>query len=143
MPNPLINPDTEPTKEDLEDWLGLSRYRRFEVVYDELIDNGLESKMVWSDRDGSWYHQFDQGKRELFSIKWGVDHYYALLILSEDDYMNLVRHEKLPPDSRVLLQRFGPKPPHHRNARIEANLERMSDQEAFLDLIPVMMKVLT
>ena len=142
MPNPLINPDTEPTKEDLEDWLGPSRYRRFEVVYDELIDNDLDPKMVWSDREGSWYHQFDKGKRELFSIKWGVDHFYALLILSEDDYMKLVRHEDLQPDSRVLLQRFGPKPPH-RNARVEANLERMSDQEAFLDLIPLMIKVLT
>jgi hypothetical protein len=142
MPNPLIDPHTEPTKEDLEDWLGLSRYRRFEAIYNELVDNDLDPSMVWSDRERSWYHSFEKGKKELFGIKWGIDHFYALLVLSEDDYSKLIRHEKLSPESRVLLQRFGPRPPH-RKARVEANLEKMRDQEAFLELVPLMVEILT
>ncbi|UCH09794.1 MAG: DUF3788 family protein [Fidelibacterota bacterium] len=140
--SPLLNPDKQPTKEDLEDYLGVGRYRRFEAIYDELVESNLEGQFRWSDLDKSWLLHFYKGKTPLFSIRWGIDYFYAYFILKIDDYKKIIRQESISSDARYLLQK---KPPMHMKQQtpVEANLEMAREQEGFFDLLPTLIKVLT
>lgn len=139
--NPMHNPKSAPTKDDLEHFLGLGRYRRFEIVYDELIAMDLSAQMVWSELEKSWFIRFHHGKAPIFSIKWGIDNFYAYLDLKIKDQQQVVRHKEITSGARDLLQR---NPPNRTKSTIpiEANLEMMRDQEEFLELLPVLIKVL-
>lgn len=141
--NPLTDPKVIPTKELLEDYLGLGRYRRFEAIYDELIEMGLKARLIWSDQAKSWFHRFYYKKIPIFNIIWGIDYFYAAVILKEDEYSRLFRDKgKLKPDAAELLKR---NPPNKLKGtvRVEANMEKMSDHEAFFDLLPVLINEFT
>ncbi len=138
---PFLNPDSTPTKKDLEDFLGVSRYRRFEAIYDELREMDLDARMVWNDLDKNWSLRIYKGKTPIFSIRWGIDYFYAYLVLKTEDYQRIARHKNITSDALELLQKHPPIPTQ-RTTPIEANLEMMREQEGFFELLPVLIKVL-
>ncbi|UCD38754.1 MAG: hypothetical protein JSW54_04545, partial [Fidelibacterota bacterium] len=73
--DPMLNPNRPPTKEDLEDFLGVGRYRRFDAIYQELISLKLDGRVVWSDLDKNWFLRFYYGKTPIFAIRWGIDYF--------------------------------------------------------------------
>ena len=137
----LHNSNRTPTKEDLEDFLGIGRYRRFDLIYDELFNLKLDAKFVWSELDKIWFIRFYTGKAPIFSIHWGVDYFYASLILDTKHYTKAARHKDITPEALGLLQKNPPNPIKHTTS-VEANLERMKEQEAFFELLPVLIRVL-
>ncbi len=139
---PLTNPRSVPTKEDLEEFLGPGRYHRFDVIYEELIEMDLTAKMVWSKQDNQWHHSFSYKKQPIFTIRWGIDYFYVLLVLKSGDYLKVARSKDITPDAAELLRRY---PPNQMkgSTRIEANMEIIKDQEAFFDLLPVLLRELT
>ncbi|MFB0515740.1 MAG: hypothetical protein ACETWG_03940 [Candidatus Neomarinimicrobiota bacterium] len=139
--NPLLTPDSAPTKGDLEDFLGVGRYRRFDAIYSDLVKMGLDGMFVWSDLDKIWSLRFDYGKVPIFAIRWGIDFFYAYLVLTSDSYTEVIRHKAITPDARQLLKKHPPNQAR-RTMPVEANLERINEQEAFLELLPVLIKVL-
>ena len=140
--NPLANPRSVPTKKDLENYLGPGRYHRFDTIYEELKETSLTVKMVWSKQDKQWHHSFSYKKQPVFSIRWGIDFFYVLLVLKSDDYLKLARNKDITPDAADLLRKYPPNPTS-KTSRIEANMEIMRDQEAFFELLPVLLKELT
>ncbi|UCH61699.1 MAG: DUF3788 family protein [Fidelibacterota bacterium] len=139
--DPMLNPNRPPTKEDLEDFLGISRYRRFDAIYKELIGLNLDARCVWSELDKIWFIHFYSGKAPIFSIRWGVDYFYAHLSLEAKHYTKVAQQKNITPDALELLQK-SPTNPTKKIKRIEANLEMMKDQEAFLQLLPALIRVL-
>lgn len=140
--NSMANPKRIPAKEDIEEYLGVSRFRRFDLIYKELIELGLVPKMEWHVQDQLWYLAFQRSKKSLFSIYWGIDFFYAHLILSTDDYKLVARDKAITPDALTVLQKNPPNQTQQ-NVRIEANLENMRALEGFLELLPVMIRLLT
>lgn len=136
--NPLIDPKAVPTKEELQEYLGPSRYRRFEVVYDELLDLKFTPKLQWSDLGQSWYHAFYYKKKIIFTIEWGIDYFSACLTLNTEQYTQLVRNENIAADARALVQKSSQS---RGVTRIEANLEHSKEQEAFFDLLPLLLQL--
>jgi hypothetical protein len=143
MPNDsaVTNPNSSPTKEDLEDFLGRGRYARFEKVYDELIDMGLAGQFVWNDFDKNWSLRFLWEKKPLFTIRWGIDFFYAYLVLKEETAKEIVGHKKITEDAIRVVRKHSPNTAN-RTQRIEANLEKMSEQEGFFDLLPILIEKL-
>ena len=140
--NPLEYNAMPPTKEDLEDYLGLGRYRRFDKIYNEILSLHFDAKLQWSKNENSWFHQFYyRGKKPLFSIRWGIDYFYGYLILSSKDYIKITNHPKMTEYSLSVVRKF-PENRAKRMVRIEANLEKMNEQEGFFDLIPALIDVL-
>lgn len=139
--DPILNPDATPTKEDLEDFLGIGRYRRFNAIYDEFIDAGLDAQFYWSDLAKAWLMRFYRGKKPIFNIRWGVDYFYAQLFLDTKQYTKIARHKSTTPDVLKLLQRNSPNQTSHRTL-VEANLEMINDQEAFIKLLPGLIRIL-
>ena len=137
----LTNPRSVPSKEDLEDYLGPGRYRRFDKVYEELIEMDFRAAMVWSKQDEQWHHSFSFKKRPIFTIRWGLDYFYVLLILELADYLKVARSKDITPDAAELLRRYPPNQTR-KITRIEANMEIMKDQEAFFELLPVLLREL-
>ncbi|MCK4577884.1 MAG: hypothetical protein KAU50_03785 [Candidatus Marinimicrobia bacterium] len=126
-----------PSKEDLEEILGPARYRRFEMVYDEIIDMDLLAQIKWSKLDGSWFHAFFYEKEYLFGIKWGPDFFYTQMEVDADLCLWLQKNDQLSNDSREILLK-------NRNqakggATVEANLEHPKEQEAFFDLLSLVL----
>ena len=134
--NPLTNPKAIPTKDELQEYLGPSRYRRFEVVYDELVDLKLTPKLLWSDLGQSWFHVFYLKKKAIFTIEWGIDYFSACVSLNTQQYTQLVRDEKIAPDAKALVQKSSQS---RGVTRVEANLEHSKEQEAFFDLLPLLL----
>lgn len=136
--NPLSIKDIPITKESLEIYLGLGRYRRFDAIYEELVERRkLTAKTIWSDQDSSWFYGFYASDKPIFSIKWGVDYFYSSVLLTEGEYLRIVRNKKITPEALELMHR------HKINkvkgtARIETNLEIMSEQHAFFDLVHIL-----
>ncbi len=139
--DPMLNPNRAPTKKDLEDFLGVGRYRRFDLIYDELFNLKLDARFVWSELDKIWFIRFYIGKAPIFSIHWGVDYFYAYLSLETKSYKKVVRHKDITPEALGLLQKNPPNPIKH-TTRVEANLEMMKEQEAFFQLLPVLIQTL-
>ncbi len=137
----LHNPDRTPSKEDLEDFLGLGRYRRFDLIYEELFNLKLDAKFVWSELDKIWFIRFYAGKAPIFSIHWGIDYFYASLSLETKSYKKVGQHKDITPDALGLIQKNPPNPIKH-TTPVEANLEVMREQEAFFQLLPVLIQVL-
>lgn len=139
--DPLANPRSVPTKKDLENYLGPGRYHRFDTIYEELIEAGLIAAMVWSKQDQQWHHSFSYKKQPIFTIRWGIDYFYVLLVLKSNDYLKVARSKDITPDAAGLLRRY---PPNQMKGttRIEANMEIMKDQEAFFELLPVLLREL-
>ncbi len=140
--NSMANPKRIPKKEDIEEYLGVSRFRRFDLIYKELIELGLVPKMEWHVQDQLWYLAFRRSKKSLFSIYWGIDFFYAHLILSTDDYKLVAQDKAITPDALAVLQNNPPNQTQQ-NVRIVANLENMRALEGFLELLPVMIPLLT
>jgi hypothetical protein len=138
---PITNPKSSPTKEDLEDFLGRGRYQRFERVYNELVDTGLAAQFVWNEFDKSWSLRFLSGKKPLFTIRWGIDFFYAQLVLKETVVTEIVRHKDLTQDALRVVRKHSPNTAN-RTLRIEANLEKMSEQEGFFELLPILVELL-
>jgi len=140
--NPLQYAAMAPTKEDLEDYLGPGRFRRFDAIYDEIVSLHFDAQLKWNKHESSWFHQFYYlGKKPLFSIRWGIDYFYGYLVISSKEYMKITKHSEMTDYSLSLVRKY----PENRNkgtVRIEANLEKMNEQEGFFDLIPVLIKVL-
>ncbi len=136
--NPLTRKNVRLTKELLEDYLGLGRYRRFESIYDELVENRkMTGKTHWSDQDSSWFYGFYASGKPIFSIKWGHDYYFASVLLKDFEYLNIVRNNDITPEALELMHK------HKINqmkgtALIEVNLEIMSEQHAFFDLLNIL-----
>lgn len=136
--NPLTIKNTPLSKETLEDYLGLGRYRRFDAIYEELVERRkLTAKTIWSDQDSSWFYGFYASDKPIFSIKWGVDYFYSSVLLTEREYLRIVRNKKITSEALELMHR------HKINkmkgtARIETNLEIMSEQHAFFDLVHIL-----
>ncbi len=139
--DPMHNPNRPPTKEDLEDFLGLGRYRRFDVLYEELIGMKLDARFVWSELEKIWFIRFYSGKAPIFSIRWGIDYFYAYIALEDKHYKKIARHKDITPDALELLQK-NPSNPIKKTISVEANLEMMKEQEAFFQLLPVLIRVL-
>ncbi|UCD38491.1 MAG: hypothetical protein JSW54_03160 [Fidelibacterota bacterium] len=139
--NPLQNPKSTPTKKDLEDFLGFGRYRRFDAIYRELVAMGLAGKFVWNDIDKNWSLHFYRGKTHIFSIRWGIDYFYSRLVLDSEVYKKVFGHKDLTDEACELLQR-NPHNPTKRSMPVEANLEKIRDQDGFFELLPVLIKVL-
>lgn len=136
--NPLLIKDIPITKESLEIYIGLGRYRRFDAIYEELVERRkLTAKTIWSDQDSSWFYGFYASDKPIFSIKWGVDYFYSSVLLTEGEYLRIVRNTKITSEALELMHR------HKINkvkgtARIETNLEIMSEQHAFFDLVHIL-----
>ncbi len=137
----LHNPNRTPSKEDLEDFLGLGRYRRFDLIYEELFNLKLDARFVWSELDKIWFIRFFSGKAPIFSVYWGIDYFYAYLVLEARQNKKVVKHKDITHDALNLLQTNPPNPLKH-TVRVEANLEMMKEQEAFFQLLPVLIQVL-
>jgi|GEM_PF-4068492 len=139
--DPMLNPNRTPTKKDLEDFLGVSRYRRFDAIYEELVGLKLRARFVWSEPDKIWFIRFYSGKAPIFSIRWGIDFFYAYLILEAKYSKKIARHKDITPDALELLQK-NPSNPIKHTTGVEANLEMMKEQEAFFHLLPVLIREL-
>ena len=137
--NPLQNAKAAPSKEDLQAYLGPARYRRFEVVYDELVDLDLTPKLQWSDAGRSWFHAFYFRKKPIFNIEWGIDYFYASISLKQAVLAQLVRDDTIGSDTKALLQQ-GTAQQSKGLIQVEANLEHSKEQEAFFDLLPRLLK---
>ncbi len=137
--NPLQNAKAVPSKEELREYLGRARYRRFEVVYDELVDLDLTPKLQWSDAGSSWFHAFYFRKKPIFNIEWGIDYFYASICLNQAFFSQLVRNDTIVPDTKDLLER-GCAKQSSGAIQVEANLEHSKEQEAFFDLLPLLLK---
>ena len=70
-----------------------------------------------------------------------MDYFYAYLTLKTKHYTKVARHKNITPDALELLQK-SPSNPTKQVKRVEANLEIMKEQEAFLQLLPVLIRVL-
>ncbi len=137
--NPLHNAKAAPSKEELQEYLGPARYRCFEVVYDELVDLDLTPKLQWSDAGRSWFHAFYFRKKPIFDIEWGIDYFYASIGLNQALFSQLVRNDTIAPDAKELLQRATANQSRG-VVHVEANLEHSKEQEAFFDLLPLLLK---
>ena len=139
--DPILDGTRTPTKEDLEDYLGPGRFRRFDSVYNEMINMGFDAQLTWSKNDKSWFYRFYyKGDSHLFDIYWGHDFFYTLIILSPEDYLELTRHADITPDALTLIRKF-PENQVRKTVRVEANMEKMNEQEGFFDLLPLLIKV--
>ena len=112
------------------------------MIYEELLELGLTAAMVWGEQDKQWHHRFSYKKQSIFTIRWGIDFFYVLLVLNSDDYLKIARNKDVTPDAAELLRKYPPNPTR-KISRVEANMEIMRDQEAFFDLLPVLLKELT
>ena len=137
--NPLHDAKSVPSKEELQVFLGPARYRRFEVVYDELVDLDLTPKLQWSDAGRSWFHAFYYRKKPIFNIEWGIDYFYASISLNPALLSQLVRDDTIASDTKALLQ-HGIAQQSKGLIQVEANLEHSKEQEAFFDLLPILLK---
>ncbi len=140
--NPLHNDKAVPSKEELQEYLGPARYRRFEAVYDELVDLDFTAKLIWSDVDQSWCHAFHFKKKPIFCIRWGIDYFYASIDFKPADFSQLQKHDQVKPDAKQILQK-GSAIQSRGIIQVEANLEHSKEQEAFFDLLPLLMKQVT
>ncbi|MCH8326959.1 MAG: hypothetical protein IID15_00355, partial [Candidatus Marinimicrobia bacterium] len=85
--NPFEVEAVTPTKEDIEEYLGPGRYRRFDSIYKEIISLKFAARMRWNKHESNWFHQFYyMGEKPLFSIRWGIDYFYGYLILPSKEY---------------------------------------------------------
>ncbi len=137
--NPLHDATVVPSKEVLQEYLGPARYRRFEAVYDELVDLDFTPKLQWSDVDQSWCHAFHLKKKPIFCIRWGIDFFYACIDLKPAVYKQLQHNDKVKSDTKELLQ-HGSTIQSRGIIQVEANLEHSKQQEAFFDLLPLLLK---
>lgn len=137
--NPLKNKKVRPTKEDLAEMMGPGRYRRFDAVYEELVGLNIGAAVVWDKVHEQWYYQFHAAGKKLFQIRWGHDYFYADIIIGPDQFNSLLRHPEASKDVTRLLQAH-PVKASRNTARIELNLEKMSDQDVFFDLLGLQMK---
>ncbi len=139
--NPLQDGTRKPTKEDLEDYLGPGRFRRFDSVYNETVNMGFDAQLIWSKNDNNWYYRFYyKGKSHLFDILWGYDYFYTLIVLKSNDYLKLTRHPDITTDALTLIRKY-PENKVRKTVRVEANMEKMNEQEGFFDLLPLLIKV--
>ena len=138
----MANRKRVPTKEDLEEFLGPPRYRRFDLIYNEIIDLGLDPHMSWNELDKIWYLGFRRGKTPLFTLRWGIDFFYAHAVIHLNNYTRVARDKDITPDALAILQMNPPNQTKH-TVTFEANLEKMREQEGFFELLPVMIRVLT
>jgi hypothetical protein len=136
-----LNPKGNPTKKDLEEFLGRGRYARFEKVYDELVEMKLSAQFLWNDFDKNWSLRFQVGAKPLFTIRWGIDFFYAHLVLKEETVKAIVGHQKITEDALRVVRKHSPNAAN-RTLRIEANLEKMVEQEGFFDLLPILLELL-
>ena len=140
--NPLEYKDKVPTKEDLEDYLGPGRFRRFDSVYEEIIDLDFDAKLLWSKHDKSWFHRFFyKGKTALFDIIFGHDFFYTLLVIDKKKYLKITNDKAVTQYALELVRKF-PENRMKETVRVEANMEKMNEQEAFFDLLPLLIKYL-
>ncbi len=138
--NPLKHKKIMPTKEDLAEMMGPGRYRRFDAVYEELIGLDIGAAVVWDKIEEQWYYQFHSGGVKLFQIKWGLDYFYADFTFAPKQFTNLFRHAEISKDVKSLLQ-ANPVRTSRNTSHIELNLEKMSDQEVFFELLELQLKV--
>ncbi len=135
----MTNPRKNPTKEDLKEFLGVARYRRFKLIYDELANMKYAAKMVWHEPDKHWIMRFYYSKIPLFSIHWGVDNFYAGMVLKNQVYQQLLKQDGLSRDTQSLLEKCTPNRMKG-TTRVEANLEMMKENEGFFGLLPMLIK---
>jgi hypothetical protein len=121
--------------------MGPGRYHRFEKVYDELVELKLAGQFVWNDFDKNWSLRFLAGEKPIFTIRWGIDFFYAHLILKEEIFTQILRQKDITEDATRLVRKH-PLNQTNRTVRIEANLEKMVEQEGFFDLLPILLKLL-
>ena len=69
----------------------------------------------------------------------GIDYFYASISLNQALFSQLVRDGTIGPDAKELLQRGSAKQSSG-GIQVEANLELSKEQEAFFDLLPLLMK---
>lgn len=139
--NPIINKKIRPTKEDLAEMMGPGRYRRFDAVYEELIGMDIGAAVVWDKIQEQWYYQFRSAGVDLFQIRWGLDFFYGDFTLAPNQYTNLLRHSEVTKDVKGLLQ-ANPVKSSRNSSHIELNLEKISDQEVFFELLELQLKVM-
>lgn len=139
--NPLENINVKPTKEDLEDYLGLGRFRRFDKIYDEMIDLDMVAKLVWDKVDNFWLFRFHYKENPLYDLKWGIDYFYTFLLLKSADYLKITNNPDMTSAALDLVRKY-PENRARGEVRVEANMEKMIEQEGFFDLLPVLQKVL-
>ncbi len=96
---------------------------------------------MWSELDKIWSIRFYSGKAPIFSIRWGIDFFYAYLTLEAKYSKKIARHKDITPDALELLRK-NPSNPMKHTTRVEANLEMMKEQEAFFQLLPVLIREL-
>ncbi len=137
--NPIINKKVRPTKEDLAEMMGPGRSRRFNAVYEELGGMDIGAAVVWDKIQEEWYYQFRYAKKSLFQIRWGHDFFYGDFTLTSEQFTNLFRHSDVTKDIKGLLQ-ANPVNSSRNAAHIELNLEKISDQELFFELIELQIK---
>lgn len=139
--NPIFNKKVRPNKEDLAEMMGPGRYRRFDAVYEELVGMDIGAAVVWDKIQEQWYYQFRSAGKDLFQIRWGHDFFFGDFTLTQKQFTNLFRHDEISADVKGLLQK-NPVNTSRNSSRIELNLEKISDQEVFFELLDLQMKMM-
>ena len=139
--NPLLIEDNRPSMESMEKFLEPRQFQRFDKVYKELLGLGFNANLEWNKNDRTWFYRYYRNGFQLFDLRLGNDHFNAELNLTSDDYLKITRAPELTELALNLLRNY-PENRTRKSVFVEAELNKMSEQEGFFDLLPVLTKAL-
>ena len=139
--SPLLIESSKPSMESLEKYLGEREFKRFDKIYKEFLALGYNANLEWNRNDQTWFYRYYKDDSPLFDLRLGDDYFYAQVKLSTDDYLQIGRDPGMTEAAHKLLHKY-PENKVRKMVRVEAELDKMSDQEGFFDLLPALTKVL-
>ena len=139
--NPLLVENSRPSMESMEKFFEPRQFQSFNKVYKELLGLGFNANLEWNKNDSTWFYRYYRNGSQLFDLRLGDDHFYAQLNLTSDDYLKISNATEMTELALKLLHKY----PENRTRKlilVEAEMHKMSDQEGFFDLLPVLAKTL-
>ena len=142
MPNDTFhNVEEQPVLEDLPSILGPRLHHNFDKIYNEIATHGYTPNIEWDKGAEVWFFRYYKDQDKIFDVYVSEQYFYALIILSSEDFVKVARHRDMTEATSKLIHKFPENQSLH-NRRVEATLDNMNEQEGFFDLLPILNKVL-
>ena len=139
--SPFQDRDRKPSLESLEIFLGRGEFIRFKKIYIELMILGYNPNPEWKEQDGSWFFRYYRDGNPLFDLQFSDGNFTFEISLASDDYLTLTRSPAMT-DLALKLLRKHPENKVRKMVWVEAQINKMSEQEGFFDLLPALTIVL-
>ena len=139
--NPLLDETGKPSMESLEIFLGPRRFHNLNKIYKEMVDLGYTANLEWSKNDNTWLFRYYRNGSAIFDLRVGNNHFYTEIHLASDDYLKITRFAEITELASRLVHKY-PENRARKMVWVKADLDNMSDQEGFFDLLPLLARVM-